>query len=179
MRTMLRRLALIVGLAALIGLIAVPAARPDYGSGQQRLIEGGGKKTKMTGSLKGILKLTSFHVKQERRVVKIKGTERFDGCVDLARDGSCSGDPTGTLRIRMRYWFAFDDEDRLVLGTCAHRVTESEGGLAGATGFFTMVDTSKPSSPTGMKTHYEGEIHLPGMGRAGHADTPAGCGLHG
>ena len=175
MHSTLRRLTVALGLAAAITLIAVPAAGAVYVSGQQHLIEGGGAKTKMTGSLKGILKLTSFHVKHEGRVTKLKGTERFDGCVDVARDGSCDGDPSGTLRIRFRYWFVLEDEEHLLLGTCAHRVVESEGGLAGATGFFTMVDTSKPSAPSGVKTHYEGEIHLPGIGRTGHSDAPVGC----
>jgi hypothetical protein len=90
-----------LGTAIAIMLVAAPAAHALYVKGHQVPDGTSGVKYKMTGGLKGKWKITNFHVKHERRhLLKIKGTERFVGCVDVARDGSCAGDPGGKLYFR-------------------------------------------------------------------------------
>ncbi|HEY8001246.1 MAG: hypothetical protein ACHQJ5_01230 [Vicinamibacteria bacterium] len=163
------RLRVAIGLAIAIMLVAVPAAQALYVKGHQ--VPAGGLKYKMTGGLNGKWKITAFHVKHERaHLLKINGRERFNGCVDVARDGSCSGDPAGKLYFRFRYWVQLsDDGENQLLGTCAHRVVGGTDGLAGTTGFLMMVDTPTRS---GLKTHYEGEIEPPGFAHSGTAQPP-------
>ena len=85
--------------------------------------------------------------------------EKFNGCVDVNKDGSCNGDPSGVLKFKFRYWASVSEDDELQLGTCAHRIVKAKGGLKGASGFLMMVDTPISSRP-GFKTHYEGVIEL-------------------
>jgi hypothetical protein len=94
-------------------------------------------------------------------VFRGKGTESFKGCIDRKLDGSCAGDPTGTMKFSFRYWAKFDANDAVQLGTCAHPVTGGTGDFAGATGFLMMVDTPINNAPF-VKTQYEGVITLSG-----------------
>ena len=168
MRSRSRRLALLVTLTAAVALIAVPAVQAFYVKGQQ--IPKSETKYKMTGGLKGKWKITKFRVLREAPVFKAKGVERFDGCVDIARDGCGSGDPTGTLTFRFRYWARFTDEGVIELGTCAHRIVDATDGLTGTTGFLMMVDTPKGA---GFKTHYEGDLAVPGIAGSNSTLPPA------
>lgn len=97
---------------------------------------------------------------------KAKGTESFEGCVDRKLDGSCTGDPTGTLKFSFRYWGKFGQGDKLELGTCAHPVTGGGGAFRGATGFLMMVDMPIKQAPFEI-TEYEGVITLAGSARSG------------
>jgi len=159
-------------LSVALVLLVVPTAGAFYVAGQQKPVGQNGVKYTMTGGLKGKWKITSLHVKKTKPVFKAKGRERFNGCVDVARDGSCSGDPAGKLEFRFRYWAAVQDGDVVQLGSCAHRVVAASGGLTGTTGFLMMVDTPTAS---GLKTHYEGEINPPGFARSGGAGAPRTC----
>lgn len=168
------RLGILLGLAVSVSLLAVSAAQAMYVKGHQLAVDEDAGQYAMTGGLNGSWDITKFHVKQTGPVVKVKGWELFDGCVDVARDGSCAGDPTGTLDFRFRYWARFGDDDQVELGTCAHRIVGGSGGLAGTTGFLMMVDIPTGSAP-GFKTHYEGEIDPPGFARPSHATKPPRC----
>jgi hypothetical protein len=162
-------------LAAVVTLATVPAAQALYVKGHQLPVGNSGIKYELTGGMVGKWRITHFHIKHQRsRLVKIKGRERFTGCVDLARDQSCLGDPAGKLFFRFRYWVQVsEDGERQLLGTCAHRIIDSEGGLAGTTGFLLMVDTPARNTRFGIKTHYEGEIDPPGFAR--HGGAPPHC----
>ncbi len=161
-------------LSILLILVVVPTAGAFYVSGQQKPVGNNGEKFRMTGGLKGKWKVTAFHVKKTKPVFKAKGRERFNGCVDVARDGSCSGDPAGKLEFRFRYWAAIQDGEVIELGTCSHRIVAASGGLTGTTGFLMMVDTPT-AAPPGLKTHYEGDITPPGFARSGTAGAPRSC----
>ena len=164
------RLSVVLSIALV--LVVVPTAEAFYVSGRQKPVGNTGEKFRMTGGLKGKWKITSFHVKKTKPVFKAKGRERFTGCVDVARDGSCSGDPAGKLEFRFRYWASIQDGEVIALGTCAHRIVAAGGGLTGTTGFLMMVDTP---TAAGLKTHYEGEINPPGFARSGGAGAPRSC----
>jgi hypothetical protein len=161
---------LLATLAAAVTLIAVPAVQAFYVKGQQ-VPTNNEAKFKMTGGLNGKWKVTKFRVLHEAPVFKAKGEERFNGCVDIARDGCGSGDPAGTLTFRFRYWARFTDEGLVELGTCAHRIVAATDGLTGTTGFLMMVDTPKGAS---FKTHYEGDVNVPGITDS-KATLPATC----
>jgi hypothetical protein len=166
-----RRLTVVVTLCAAVGLIATATATATYVKGHQIPVNASGTKYKMTGGLKGKWKILKFHVKHTKPVFKAKGLEKFNGCVDLARDGSCAGDPAGQLLFRFRFWAAIENGEVELLGTCAHRIVASSGGLTGTTGFLMMVDTPIKTAP-GLKTHYEGDVVLPGIGRPTAARPP-------
>jgi hypothetical protein len=110
-------------------------------------------------------------------VFKAKGIESFEGCVDRKLDGSCAGDPTGTLKFSFRYWAKFGKGDKLELGTCAHPVIAGTGAFQGATGFLMMVDLPMKKAPFEM-TEYEGVITLVGAGAGASArssSVPRSC----
>jgi hypothetical protein len=100
---------------------------------------------------------------------RAKGTEPCSGCLDVKRDASCKGDPSGTLRFRLRYWAQFDPQGALVWGTCTHPVTGGTGAFAGAAGVIAMVDTS---TAQGVSTSYIGNLTLRASGTA-HARASA------
>lgn len=128
-------------------------------SGKQSVVNEGAGTYKMSGGLLGDWKITSFTELAQKPVFKGKGTERFKGCIDRKRDGSCTGDPSGTLRFKFRYWAKIGKGGALELGTCAHPVTGGTGDFAGATGFLMMVDTPTKKAPF-VETSYEGVITL-------------------
>lgn len=130
-------------------------------AGKQTPVAGKEDTLEMSGGLVGTWKITSFKQTATKPVFKARGTESFKGCLDRKLDGSCSGDPTGTLNFSFRYWGVFDSRDHVVLGTCAHPVTGGSGDFAGAGGFLMMVDTPKRKAPF-TETHWEGTIVLAG-----------------
>ena len=165
------RAAAVVVLAAAMA-IAVAAPAGAFGvKGHQKPV--GPSKYRMTGDLRGKWRVTAFHVLSTNPVLRGKGKERFNGCLDLARDHSCSGDPSGKLFFTFRYWAIFDEGDAPELGTCAHPVVGGTGSFAGATGFLMMVDTPI-RRPPGIKTAYEGELNL-GLARSAALDLPGTC----
>ena len=163
--------AVVVFAALLFGTAAT--ANAMYVSGQQKLVNERAGKFKMKGDLLGKWKITKFKQTHNAPVFKGKGTEKFNGCIDLNGDRACDGDPSGVMKFRFRYWGSFNDDGSINLGACAHPVVGGKGSFAGASGFLMMVDRPKKGKPF-VKTHYEGEIDLAGSGaRAG--DPPRGC----
>jgi hypothetical protein len=156
----------VLGMAAIAVLVAAASAGAAPVSGEQFLVSG--RQTvvnekastfKMSGGLLGSWKVTSFKEIASKPVFKGKGTESFKGCIDRDLDGSCAGEPTGTMKFSFRYWAKFSNDDAVQLGTCAHPVTGGSGDFAGASGFLMMVDTPIGKAPF-VKTQYEGVITL-------------------
>jgi hypothetical protein len=85
--------------------------------------------------------ITSFTEIATSPIYRAKGTEMFSGCLDVKRDGTCKGDPSGTLSFRFSYWALLDEGGGLVWGTCTHPVSGGTGAFAGARGVIAMVDT--------------------------------------
>jgi len=132
-------------------------------SGTQTVVDEDAGTYKMSGSLIGDWQFTSFTEIATSPIYRAKGTELFSGCLDVRRDGTCTGDPSGTLRFRFKYWAQFDDEGALVWGSCLHPITGGTGAFAGATGVLSMVDTP---TPQGVSTAYIGHVTLRGSAKA-------------
>jgi hypothetical protein len=154
-------------LVVLAALVPAAAAAPSGGesfavAGKQTAVDAEAGTYKMKGGLLGDWTITSFkELPSSSPVLMAKGTELFEGCLDRKLDGSCAGDPSGSLKFKFRYWGKFSKEDKVELGTCAHPVTGGTGAFAGASGFLMMVDlpSKKPPFET---TEYEGVITLAG-----------------
>ena len=144
-------------------------------SGTQTVVDENAGTFKMHGTLVGDWAVTSFNVLANAPTLHAKGTERFSGCLDRGRDGSCNGDPSGTLRFTIDYSALFDPPgtQNLVWGACLHPVTGGTGAFAGARGVIVMADTP---TADGVKTSYIGNLTLAGgraSGRGGHARASA------
>jgi hypothetical protein len=155
----------LLGVAVIATLLAATSAGATPVSGEQFLVSGRQTPLKkagtyrMQGGLIGSWKITSFKEVGSKPVFRGKGTETFQGCLDRQRDGSCAGDPNGTLSFSFRYWAKVDHQNAVQLGTCAHPITGGTGGFAGATGFLMMVDLPIKKAPF-VTTQYEGIITL-------------------
>ena len=160
--------------AALIAS-AVPAAAATYPvSGKQTVISEKAGTSRMTGGLIGKWKTETFKELAKSPIYKAKGTESFDGCLDVNHNGSCAGDPSGTLSFDFLYWGKFGAGDSLIWGSCWHPVTGGSGDFAGAEGVVTMVDTPNEK---GVTTNYTGNITIGGGGGASAtAVQPFHCG---
>ncbi len=163
------RIAAFAAAAVIAGLVVTVSASATIVRGQQVPITG--TKYEMRGDLVGKWKITKAKVIKESPIVKLKGEEKFNGCIDSNGDGSCEGETTGKLYFKFKYWAAVSDDGDLELGTCAHPVTGGKDGFAGASGFLMMVDIPN-GSPAGFKTHYEGDISV---GAAKAPPTPGTC----
>jgi hypothetical protein len=150
--------------------------------GTQTVVDENAGTFKMHGSLVGDWAITSFTVLDSSPLLHARGTERFTGCLDRARDGSCTGDPAGTLKFTIDYKALFDPpgSQNLVWGACLHPVTGGSGAFAGARGVIVMADTPTAS---GVSTSYIGNLTLSGKGegrgrhaRASAAGANRGCG---
>ena len=163
----LRRLGLgIVAAAAVVALVAAaPASAKSktYAvSGAQIPVDVNAGTYKMTGGLIGDWATTSFTELAKSPIYKGKGTEKFSGCLDRHHDGSCKGDPSGTLKFDFRYWASFTAAGDLVWGSCWHPITGGTGDFAGAVGVLTMVDTPTGAGGQDATTAYVGNVTLKG-----------------
>jgi hypothetical protein len=146
--------------------VAVPALATTYKvSGQQIVDNPAGSQAHVTGGLVGSWRLTSFKQTAKKPLIRAHGTERFVGCIDVALDGNCTGDPTGTLKLKFLYWAKpGSSPGSVVWGSCWHPITKGTGDFAGATGVLTMVDTPMPDGT--VQTDYIGNVTIAGAGRA-------------
>ena len=173
LRSKLRRstaLALAVAGAALAFAAPAGAATTYVVSGNQTTVDENAGTYKMSGSLVGDFNQTSFTTVATSPLFRGKGTELFTGCLDRGRDGSCSGDPAGTLRFRFRYVAQYTAASELLLGACTHPITWGTGAFAGASGALLMTDTPTPS---GVQTRYAGTITLKGSQARSRAQARA------
>lgn len=174
-----RFIPLLVALAV-FALPAVAGAAPASGegfavAGKQIAVNEEKGMFKMNGGLIGSWQITSFKETATSPVLMAKGTESFEGCVDRKLDGSCAGDPSGTMKFSFRYWGKFGKGDKLELGTCAHPVTGGTAAFKGATGFLMMVDLPIKKAPFEI-TEYEGVITLAGTSASARASSaPRSC----
>ena len=96
----------------------------------------------MSGSLNGCWYAVDFIDKfQDNGTLQETGHEVFVGCLDRGGDGSCSGDPTGTLSFWYVFTAKFDpvtfDE---IKGRCHHLVYDGSGDFEGASGIVNFKD---------------------------------------
>lgn len=171
MRPVSRRASTVLALSSALVLVAAVSANAIPVAGHQKVVNEKAGKYKMKGDLIGKWKLTTFRIVDTKPVLRIKGTEKFNGCLDTSGDRSCEGEPTGVMYFKFRYWAQFDDDGQILLGACAHPVTGGKGAFAGATGFLAMFDTPL-NKPPFFKTRYEGEINLAGSARPGPSAPP-------
>jgi hypothetical protein len=162
----------VLAVAAALTLAAPAGAATAYQvSGTQTVVDETAGTYKMHGSLVGDWSFTSYTEIATSPIYRAKGTELFSGCLDVRRDGSCKGDPSGTLQFKFKYWAQFDAQGGLVWGTCTHPITGGTGAFAGATGVLAMVDTP---TPQGVSTSYIGNVTLRGSNKSrAHARTSA------
>jgi hypothetical protein len=178
-----RALGAVAALAAAVAVAAPAGAATVPLSGTQTVVDENAGTFKMHGSLVGDWAITTFNVLDTSPRLHATGTEKFSGCLDRGRDGSCKGDPAGTLRFTIDYTALFDPpgSQNLVWGACLHPVTGGTGSFAGARGVIVMADTPTAS---GVSTSYIGNLTLAGdkgRARVGHArasaaSAPRSCG---
>ena len=128
-----RALGAVAAVAAAVAVAAPAGAATVPLSGTQTVVDENAGTFKMHGSLVGDWAITTFNVLDTAPLLHAKGTERFSGCLDRGRDGSCKGDPSGTLRFTIDYSALFDPRgsQNLVWGACLHPVTGGTGAFAG------------------------------------------------
>ena len=173
-------LALLSAAIALAATAPAGAATTYEVSGQQTVVDEQAGKYKMAGGLLGDFANTSFKEIAKAPIYRAKGTESFSGCLDRGRDGSCAGDPSGTLRFSFLYWgqFGAGDPPALIWGSCWHPIVGGTGSFKGAKGVLVMADTPTRS---GVKTAYIGNVTLKGSsaaraGASARAAATRGCG---
>lgn len=163
---MVKKLIALVTPIAVALLVAAPAnaARAEQVAGNQTPVEicDGDSSALgtyvMDGSLIGCWFSDSFDVVREHASgnVQITGTEHFDGCWDLGGDGSCSGDPEGTLSFSFQFSGKFDlVTSAEIRGRCQHPIVSGTDGFATASGVITFKD----DVTTGIAP-YRGSIRL-------------------
>src|SRR5258705_11344239 len=148
-----------VAVAAVVAAsAAVPAFAVTYQvSGQQIFDSPDGSKAHVTGGLLGQWLGTSFKQLAAKPLIRARGTERFVGCVDVARDGNCTGDPFGSLRLSFLYWAKPGSQPNTVAwGSCYHPVLSGTGAFKGATGDLTMGNS--PLADGTFRTDYIGNV---------------------
>lgn len=89
-------------------------------------------------------------------LIHISGTELFVGCLDADGDGTCSGDPSGTLDFVFTFTGQFDATSGAeIRGRCHHPIVGGDGAFANATGVLNFKDdVANGTSP------YMGHIKL-------------------
>jgi hypothetical protein len=111
----------------------------------------------MSGSLVGCWYLVDLIDKfQDNGALQETGHELFVGCVDSGSDGSCSGDPTGTLSFSFVFTGKFDPMTfEEIKGRCHHHVDEGTDGFAQASGVINFKDVVEAGIAT-----YNGNLKL-------------------
>jgi hypothetical protein len=159
-----------------VGAIAVaaPALAKTYQvSGELVPQNASGSQLRINGGLLGTWKTTSNKTLGTKPLIHARGTERFVGCLDVAQDGSCAGDPTGSLRLSYEYWAKPGaKKNSIAWGTCVHPIKGGTGDFKGATGIVSMVDT--PLEDGSVRTDYIGNITI--AGAAANAAAAPRCG---
>ena len=107
----------------------------------------------MYGSLKGCW-YTTIDLVRERPsgTAQVRGTELFDGCLDLGGDGCTSGDPAGTISFSFQFSGKFETVFPYteIRGRCQRQITSGTDGFAAASGVITFKDdvtTEPPQAP--------------------------------
>ena len=111
----------------------------------------------MSGSLAGCWYLVDVVDKfQDNGALQETGHELFVGCLDRGDDGSCSGDPSGTLSFSYVFTGKFDPVTfEEIKGRCHHHVDEGTDGFAQASGVVNFKDDVEAGIAT-----YNGTLKL-------------------
>ena len=117
----------------------------------------------MTGGLVGYWCEDTINVTKDQvtpsgiELVHFSGTEHFTGCLDVDNDGTCTGDPTGTLFFTFSFTGQFDAATgNEIRGRCHHPIVGGTGDFAGATGVINFKDDV--SNPAFVLSPYMGHV---------------------
>jgi hypothetical protein len=161
-----RTLASVIGVVALAfafvgAAVAEPAPQSVALSGKQITIDEKTGKYEMQGSLVGKWLVTAFtpQYASASQVVGV-GKERFVGCLDASRNGTCdAGEPAGTLRMSFTFWATLDPTKKtptMLRGDCVHPILGGTGAFAKAKGVVFMKD--RPAKTGEILTTYRGTL---------------------
>jgi len=163
MVTWRKRLALVAVVAVTASVLAAAAGAagaPLTVKGTQTVVNENKGIFKMHGSLVGTWYTLSWlpHYQSSTQIAAT-GKERFVGCLDSNRNGSCDmEEPAGTLTFSYTYWASFKNGGKtLVRGACVHPILSGTKGFAGAKGVLFMKDTPAAGGP---RTTYTGTLDL-------------------
>jgi hypothetical protein len=161
--------ALAVALAGCLAAALAPTASaspPHHGPDKPRAVHVSGRfipiddkgTYRVTGTLKGTwYTLTADTYYQSKSMIIQEGLERFEGCIDVDRDGRCDRD--GAFGTDYIYWATFNPRtDRLIKGECIHPVIAGLDGFSGTRGFLNVTD--RPVGANGVVSAYQGELVL-------------------
>jgi hypothetical protein len=111
----------------------------------------------MSGSLVGCWYVVDLVDKfQDNGALQETGHELFVGCLDSGGDGSCSGDPSGTLSFSYVFTGKFDPVTfEEIKGRCHHHVDDGTDGFAQASGVINFKDDVEARIAT-----YNGNLKL-------------------
>jgi hypothetical protein len=179
MRRIVRRTALTAGLVGTALAVAVPvatagpSASPVTVKGAQIEVDLSKGLYEMRGSLVGKWSITAW-VPRYTTASHVVGTgkERFVGCHDTSRNGTCEpSEPTGTLRFVFTYWATMDPTTKALLkGQCVHPVIGGTGDFANAKGIINMTDRQVGSA---VRTTYAGTLEYPNVTTTSAEAAPA------
>jgi hypothetical protein len=160
-------LAAVVAAFAVAPLAATAAIYPVWGEQVQVAFDPSTSTSTytMTGGLVGnwVTVTTGFTYDAATGRFGAWGTESFDGCVDLRRDGCGPFDPHGTLSLTFKAWQQYDPQTgAFISGGCIHPVTGGTGGFERARGVIGMKDT--PNADGTVSTTYRGLLSIPSSG---------------
>lgn len=119
----------------------------------------------MTGSLVGCWYEDTFNLTKDQvtpsgsELVHFSGTEHFTGCLDVDGDGSCTGDPSGTLFFIFTFTGQYVPGTNLTIeirGRCHHPIVGGTGDFAGASGVLNFKDDV--SNPAFVISPYMGHV---------------------
>lgn len=178
----MRRITGLIGLCMAFGLAVAVTVGTAAGAttpktahvhGTQTVVDEDAGTYLMHGSLVGAWAITSFEpVYVSDTLYVARGTERFAGCLDQNRNGTCqSKERHGRIRFSFTSWANFDGTTGAYLGGgCVHPVTGGSGGFANATGTLLMKDTVHGDD---VRTTYWGELQFGGAAAATRTAEPA------
>ncbi len=114
---------------------------------------------RVDGSLVGCWYTDEFTFREHPSgTVQATGREHFIGCLDRSGDGTCTGDPSGTLFFEFQFSGKYDLVTLAeIRGRCQHPIVSGTGGFVGAGGVLTFKDDVS----TGIAT-YTGTVMFDG-----------------
>jgi hypothetical protein len=147
-------------------------------SGQLVPVDALGSTYKLSGELIGTWTFPPaaiIYYQSETRIYA-RGTESFDGCVNINGDDKCDqSEPSGRWQGEYMYWASYDRGGRLIEGGCVHALTGGTKAFTGVRGLFHMIDVYA-TTKAGSTAIYQGEVVLNAVKEEAVA-KPASIGL--
>ena len=119
-------------------------------SGQLVPLNALGSRYKLSGELIGKWTFPPVDITYYQSDTRIyaRGSESFDGCVNLNGDDKCdTSEPSGIWQGEYLYWASYDRSGRLVEGGCTHMLTGGTKAFTGVRGLFHMTDVYATTPP--------------------------------